>query len=203
MTMVTTDQIMLSRIQAEPWKVRMLTALSRDILHDNGNKAWNDPIKIITDDFELARDSLDVETLPINDGDFAGYCWGNDGNRVIWVKPQGGIWIPKSPYGNDAHHAEVKTLCHEVTHALTSNVNHNFTFRRAHALLLPFWLYVLHNPIIDWGELQSDVKQIITRYRRKFHSMTDREYIHGCENELNHHIRAVHKIWVRWSSRVI
>src|SRR5262245_64768724 len=102
-----------------PWrgrdneKIQQLIGLSRAVLRRNGNSTYDAPIDVITDDLTLAHTYLrPQDKRPAADG-FVGFCWEWPQHRVIWIRNE----------QDRPRRAVISTICHEVTHALTSGVH--------------------------------------------------------------------------------
>src|ERR1044071_5362151 len=108
-----------------------LIATSRGVLRAARIRSWNSPISLITDDLTLAHQRVPNPTHRVNKKkSYYGFCWSIPTGHVLWFK-------------NRYHRSReetVRTLCHEVTHALIITSSHGRSWRRAYAMLLPFWL---------------------------------------------------------------
>jgi hypothetical protein len=135
----------------DPGMLNRLIDLSRIILKNNRNRTWWNRIALITDDIAIAMSALDdpLASVDVSAHRYLGYCWGNNGDHILWIRNRF-TEIPRSDnpldsqltrYISDSAMRDMTfTLCHEVAHAL-AGTRHNATWRRAYALLLPFFVY--------------------------------------------------------------
>jgi hypothetical protein len=162
-----------------------LIETSRVILRAARIRSWNSPISLITDDIAVAHARVPNPMHRINQKkSYWGFCWESTAGHVLWFK-------------NRYHRSRqeiTQTLCHEVTHALITTSSHGHSWRRAYAMLLPFWLDALApgkntNPINF--ELHEEVTRVTKKYRPKRQDLTRRDI----QREVVDHVMAAEHAW--------
>lgn len=175
--------IAFNRIQLDHTIMHNRLNLSSMIFHWNGNTGWNRHISIITDNLDLAHQSLydTTQAIPRKERDqFTGFCWQNQGKIVLYVKPRSSM--------KDM----IRTLAHEVAHAYCKT-SHGHTWRRGFSLLLPFWYrkFLNESPeMIDW-KMPSEIANCVHRYAIR--SSPSRRI-----QEISTHLDAMERAVKRW-----
>lgn len=163
-----------------------LIETSRGVLRAARIRSWNSPISLITDNIAVAHTRVPNTMHRINQKkSYWGFCWTIDGpSHVLWFK-------------NRYHRSRqetTQTLCHEVTHALITTSSHGRSWRRAYAMLLPFWLNALapgsHVDPINF-ELHEEVTRVTKKYRPKRRDLTRRDV----QREVVDHVMAAEHAW--------
>lgn len=156
----------------------VLTA--RTVLRLNRNRTWSCAVNLITDDGALALQELRTLAVPdlwVRRAAFAtssptagylGYQWRYANTSVIWLCPDRG------------EVSTVRTLAHEVAHALTLGA-HGRTWRRAYLGILPIFYDRLLGSTFNVENvrsgLHSEVWETVGRYGARLpHSERLREY---------------------------
>jgi hypothetical protein len=176
-------QIILRNPQIKHDDVREMIEKSREILCWNGNTTWNREIVMVTDNLDLAHRTISIASQVIPEHErsaYTGYCWLNHERPVLWVRSR-------------AYQSTVKTLAHEVSHALCKS-SHGHTWRRGFSLLLPFWyrkFLTTSTHTID-RNLLSEVSEIVHKYTRRGQS-ADHKLA-----EINAHMTAIQRTLRRW-----
>jgi hypothetical protein len=164
-----------------------LIETSRTILKANGNRSWNIPIDLITDDIQRAYDRSQT-TYRINpDGrkkTYYGFAWSTKQGAVLWFR---NTWLR-------TRDEAVRTLCHEVTHALVNTSVHGQVWRRAYALLLPFWLEGLEAPRLSKVSMHNQLYEEMVRVAVKYRRRSNRNLI-DVGAEVSDHIAASTRTW--------
>jgi len=162
-----------------------LIETSRGVLRAARIRSWNSPIILITDDLDLAHKHVPNPTHRVNQKkSYYGFCWSTDLGHVLWFK-------------NRYHRSRleiVRTVCHEVTHALISTSAHGRSWRRAYAMLLPFWLNTMapgkFNDPINF-DLHTELTRVTRKYRPKRQDLTRRDI----QREVVDHVMAAETAW--------
>jgi hypothetical protein len=172
---------------ADTANIYHLIEVSRVILRSNHNRSWNAPIALVTDNIKLAHVRLANPKWHINpDGTkktYYGFCWNTDKGHVLWFRNH---WTRN-------RYETVRTLCHEVAHALVATSVHGQTWRRAYALLLPFWIQVLDPPKVDVplkSEIYDEMVRIALKYRRR-----SNRSLFAIGDEVSDHVAASTEMW--------
>jgi hypothetical protein len=172
---------------ADHEQILHLIEVSRAVLHANRNRSWNTPIDLITDDLKLAHDHSKT-TYRINpDGrkkTYYGFAWNGPSGAVLWVR---NAWTRP-------RYEAVRTLCHEVTHALVNTSVHGQTWRRAYALMLPFWLEAMAlDPTRSpdgLSQLYDEMRRVTEKYRRR-----SNRNLFDIGDEVRGHVLASTQMW--------
>jgi len=165
--------------------ISQLIETSRGVLRAARIRSWNSSISLITDDLETAHKRVPNPTHRVNKKkSYYGFCWSTNTGHVLWFKNR----YPRSKQ------EVVQTLCHEVTHALITTSSHGRSWRRAYAMLLPFWLNALApgkwtDPINF--ELHEEVARVTRKYRPKRQDLTRRDI----QREVVDHVIAAEHAW--------
>lgn len=223
---MTAQRVEFTGVPFPEGTVNELVELSRLVLARNGNRTHNHRIALITDDLFIAQLGLDAAVYDAGDFDpreytsqFVGFCWHNNGNRVLWVKNK--FKHDLSPQGTqDTHYRKTleremaTTLCHEVAHALSTSC-HDRTFRRAFSILIPFYVNTLVEPLVSrraittltkFTEIDKSVERIVYQYAKPARRVTTSgwdEFKSRREVEITGHKLAARRSWDRWSHCVV
>lgn len=176
--------VIFDKLEIDERAVRFQLEFSRKIMHWNGNTTWNRNVHVITDDIGLAHQALNDrnQLIPRKAQDsYRGYCWMNNGNIVLWIKPRRDV--------RDL----MRTLTHEVAHALCKT-SHGHTWRRGFALLLPFWYrkFITHlTPEQIDASLINEISANVHQYATRLGKVQRLA-------EINDHLTAVQRALRRW-----
>lgn len=175
--------VVFTELQYSQHRVGHMVRLSRNVIRSVNGGYWDTPIRVITDDKELA-----VMALPSTDStptalftNTNGICWPTAG--VIWVSPK---MTPTSS------HALV--LAHEVAHSLSPG-SHGELWRRNYMRLLPLWHQAFTGFTLSGEQTFNEARRIVKRYG---HYTTDRR----AGEEMGRLDNIAEMSWNRWEHEV-
>ncbi len=175
--------------QEDAPQIHHLIEASRTVLRANHNRSWDAKISLITDNVKLAHVRLPNPKWHINPDDrskkiWYGFCWNTYEGHVLWFDNR---W-------QRIRSEAVRTLCHEVAHALVNSSVHGQTWRRAYALMLPLWLQVMDPPRPKQLTIREQVYEEMVRVALKYRRKTNRS-LFAISDEVSDHMAAINRKW--------
>ena len=142
--------------------VHELISYARRIVEANGNRRGVCKISCVTDSQDVVK-TYGVK-LHRDDASLLGCCYYHsywDGNTRTTVRAAVIRVAPHAPHTDARDH--VRTLAHEIAHALTTG-SHGYTWRRMYALILPFAGKIFDFEYDMWDEILKTINRYGVRY---------------------------------------
>ena len=181
----TQPEIIFARLPYRSDDISTLVGLSQDVARWNGNTTWQRPLRLITDDLDLAiTESRD----PIRADQYLGMNW--PGSGVIWINGE-----------RRSRESTTRTLAHEMAHQLTRGA-HGYTWRRMYVMLAPLWWRVLCRPwFLSDLNVSAEAQRTVVRYRRAT-GLLHGEFRDRVSSETVKHAQAAQRAWNRWAGEL-